>query len=280
MRTCLLTCLIVLVTAPWTMAQDDASMKAFNKLNDAFKAKVTAFREEARGIKDRDAYFALYEKKYPKAGPIVPEMLAIVKKYPGSDGAMNALQWILNNDRENGEALSLPYLGDQFIDRPEVKRVVSRLAYSSSNAAREFLLKAAKSENHEIRGHALFGLGKWHATAATAMGRMKTYSEQQATSFRKRMGETAVSYIQSAGNTQLEQIALMYFHEVANDYGDVIQYRKRTLADAARGAIFEMTNLAIGKEAPDIVAEDIDGVEFALSDYRGKVVVLDFWGNW
>ena len=32
--------------------------------------------------------------------------------------------------------------------------------------------------------------------------------------------------------------------------------------------------------APEIEAEDLDGVSFKLSDYRGKVVVLDFWGNW
>ncbi|MDP6424698.1 MAG: redoxin domain-containing protein [Planctomycetota bacterium] len=32
--------------------------------------------------------------------------------------------------------------------------------------------------------------------------------------------------------------------------------------------------------APDIVGKDIDGHTFKLSDYRGKVVVLDFWGDW
>jgi predicted Zn finger-like uncharacterized protein len=39
-------------------------------------------------------------------------------------------------------------------------------------------------------------------------------------------------------------------------------------------------NLSVGKVAPDIEGEDIDGQKFKLSDYRGKVVVLDFWGNW
>ncbi len=38
--------------------------------------------------------------------------------------------------------------------------------------------------------------------------------------------------------------------------------------------------LAIGQRAPEIEGEDIDGVTFKLSDYRGKVVVLDFWGDW
>jgi hypothetical protein len=36
----------------------------------------------------------------------------------------------------------------------------------------------------------------------------------------------------------------------------------------------------VGTKAPEIEGTDIDGKKFKLSDYRGKVVVLDFWGNW
>ncbi len=36
----------------------------------------------------------------------------------------------------------------------------------------------------------------------------------------------------------------------------------------------------IGQVAPDIVGKDYDGVEFKLSDYRGKVTVLYFTGEW
>lgn len=39
-------------------------------------------------------------------------------------------------------------------------------------------------------------------------------------------------------------------------------------------------HLRVGKEALDIKGADLDGKEFRLSDYRGKVVLLDFWGNW
>lgn len=38
--------------------------------------------------------------------------------------------------------------------------------------------------------------------------------------------------------------------------------------------------LGVGKPAPDIEGSDIDGKLFKLSDYRGKVVMLDFWGHW
>jgi hypothetical protein len=41
-----------------------------------------------------------------------------------------------------------------------------------------------------------------------------------------------------------------------------------------------MRNLRVGKEALDIKGPDLDGKEFKLSDYRGKVVLLDFWGHW
>ena len=38
--------------------------------------------------------------------------------------------------------------------------------------------------------------------------------------------------------------------------------------------------LAIGQTAPEITGADQDGTQFKLSDYRGKVVVIDFWGDW
>ncbi len=36
----------------------------------------------------------------------------------------------------------------------------------------------------------------------------------------------------------------------------------------------------VGDTADDIEGEDLSGAKFKLSDYRGKVVVLDFWGDW
>jgi hypothetical protein len=38
--------------------------------------------------------------------------------------------------------------------------------------------------------------------------------------------------------------------------------------------------IQVGNRAPEIEGEDIQGAKFKLSDYRGKVVMLDFWGNW
>lgn len=52
------------------------------------------------------------------------------------------------------------------------------------------------------------------------------------------------------------------------------------LGDRIAAPTFEKERLQIGMEAPDIAGEDLDGASFKLSDYRGKVVVLDYWGFW
>jgi hypothetical protein len=52
------------------------------------------------------------------------------------------------------------------------------------------------------------------------------------------------------------------------------------LGDLAVRELFELRHLQPGKPAPEIVGEDIDGKPMKLSDFRGKVVLLDFWGMW
>ncbi len=48
----------------------------------------------------------------------------------------------------------------------------------------------------------------------------------------------------------------------------------------AGGQAFAFENLNIGQTAPEIVGQDVDGNPMKLSDFAGKVVVLDFWGFW
>jgi hypothetical protein len=50
--------------------------------------------------------------------------------------------------------------------------------------------------------------------------------------------------------------------------------------EAKPGANTSGAGIEIGQKAMEINGEDIDGQPFKLSDYRGKVVVLDFWGHW
>jgi hypothetical protein len=74
---------------------------------------------------------------------------------------------------------------------------------------------------------------------------------------------------------ELYQKARTFFAEGAKKYAG-----EKALATQFKDGLFLLEHLSIGKVAPEIEAEDLDGKKFKLSDYRGKVVVLDFWGNW
>lgn len=53
-----------------------------------------------------------------------------------------------------------------------------------------------------------------------------------------------------------------------------------SLAKRIRSEIDTRETFSIGMVAPDIEGIDLDGTAFKLSDYDGKVVFLDFWGDW
>jgi peroxiredoxin len=42
----------------------------------------------------------------------------------------------------------------------------------------------------------------------------------------------------------------------------------------------DILSLVVGRPAPEIDGTDLDGKHMKLSDYRGKVIVLTFWGSW
>jgi hypothetical protein len=54
----------------------------------------------------------------------------------------------------------------------------------------------------------------------------------------------------------------------------------RPFVDRAKKELDDLTLRGIGKPVPDISGLDLDGKSFKLSDYKGKVVLLDFWGFW
>ncbi len=61
--------------------------------------------------------------------------------------------------------------------------------------------------------------------------------------------------------------------------GELSDGRDR-LVDLARAQLDSLRTRSVGMVAPEIEDEDTDGRPMRLSDYRGRVVVLSFWGNW
>ena len=54
----------------------------------------------------------------------------------------------------------------------------------------------------------------------------------------------------------------------------------RTFADAEADLIRSIRHGTVGSKVPDLVGGRLDGAPERLSDYRGRVVLLDFWATW
>ena len=68
-------------------------------------------------------------------------------------------------------------------------------------------------------------------------------------------------------------------YETAKSAFDVIasEIKRGSLADELN---YEFNNLIIGKTIPNFKQRDINGKEINLYDYRGKIVLVDFWASW
>jgi thiol-disulfide isomerase/thioredoxin len=138
-----------------------------------------------------------------------------------------------------------------------------------------------KSPHPEVKADACFSLGIFiedKAQFARYLGRHPGGGSYQA--FLKAMlGEDGLKRLQASDPAKLDAEAADLYRQIVERYPDASN-ASGNLAKQAEGRIFSIQNLRIGKVAPDIVGQDLDGKPMKLSDFRGKVVVLNFWATW
>lgn len=67
---------------------------------------------------------------------------------------------------------------------------------------------------------------------------------------------------------------------VASEYGDVTVFQGEPGGEAIQPVLYVLDNLAIGQTIPEANAQRIGGDQESLSQYRGNVLLLDFWATW
>jgi len=82
-----------------------------------------------------------------------------------------------------------------------------------------------------------------------------------------------------ARSEQIQKESEALLGETAGRFADVEIPREGSVGRKAEGVLFDRRHLSVGKPSPDIEGVDQDGRELALSDYKGKVVLLDFWSE-
>jgi hypothetical protein len=257
-------------------------------VNDFYKS----VEEKTKNAKTDEERSKIYDD-FPKPDETVNKLWELLDKNPKEkDAALTALQWILNNTGydEKGQTSrnkALDLLVKNHADDPNVAPILSRLQYTPSAKAEELLRAVvAKNPSKDTKGKAYLALGSYLKQLSETVRRIKDSPEEakQMESFAG--GKEFLEKLKASDPDKLAKEAEAAFEEAAAKYGDVVLYtnprtmKSMTIGASAAGELFEIRNLSIGKTVPDIEGDDLEGKAFKLSDYRGKVVVLDFWGNW
>lgn len=223
----------------------DEQLKA---IQEKYDEEYTAFRSAMRSAKTPKDRMEVQREKLPDADAYADQMFELVDAHPESEVAVDALVWVSQRARGAKGDEATARLVSEYPNNDKTAPVVMMMRYSQGADTKDQLRELLGSENRTIQAVSSFTLG---------------------------------SMLMKDGDSRDEGVALL--EKVVNEYEDAsfaINGRTYEIAPRAEGALFEATKLQIGMEAPDIEAADLDGVEFKLSDYRGKVVLLDFWGNW
>lgn len=236
----LLRVLCLLVLAPLTMF----SQQATPSFTARFERIQKQFADEQRAFEEAHRKATTDEQRnqliFPDRDKYGREMLALAEQHIQDPVSIGALIWTLAHSRHGSE--------------------------SAANALSLLQKHHIADERMEAVCEAL----EFNDTDAT-QAFLKQLIDKNPHRKVKAAAALALGQIHAEENPRQAE---RYFKDVAEKYGTPQQI------ESARQHLFEMQNLAIGKAAPEIEGQDIDGNTFKLSDYRGKVVVLSFWGDW
>ena len=136
-----------------------------------------------------------------------------------------------------------------------------------------------KSPHREVRAQACLALAQF---LSSRLQRLDMVVEQPrlAAEFEALVGKEYLARLRHQDRKMAMREVEAFFEQAAEHYGDVKMPEGGTVGAEARAGLFEIRHLTVGVEAPEIEGVDQYGVKFKLTDYRGKVVLLDFWGEY
>jgi hypothetical protein len=216
------------------------------KCLDDWRAESKKAQEAAKNAKPGETVPAMSMR--PDLGPVAEKAMSFATEFAGSDDAVQFLVMAMQSSTDQKVAQkALDVLLTGHLDSAGLAKIGSFFPHLSNVVGKEAvgpaMDKLGKSANVTVRGWATFA--KHQSTIETGARDSEAYAAAKA---------ELLKTVDEAGDKQL--------------------------ASHIRQAIDLREKYGAGNAAPDIAGVDLDGVAFKLSDYKGKVIFLDFWGDW
>lgn len=234
-------------SAPQVRAEDDAFLIESKN----YAAATKKWRDERRAAaKESPEKEAEVRARHPVHG-FWPRMEALA-----DDGDGRALAWMVEASSDRHEKTTeIVALKDQLL---------ARLFEQHRNgvwAATGLVELIARQRSWYDEG--------WVRTKLSELAEKSTHKEVSAAAYAELAQRLSTSKATAEDRKRAEELLA----KIEKDFADTNAARQ--LAIKREAGAYE-----VGGTPGDFDAVDPDGVAFKLSDYRGKVVLLDFWGFW
>jgi thiol-disulfide isomerase/thioredoxin len=275
------------VSPPWAIIQETPELE-FKKVHDDFNKAQMSFVAELRKAKSQDEAFIIKTRLAPNVNEFIPRFLALAKKAPKSKVSFDALSWIIRHSDNYAiipeEEQAVAILMRDHLENLGLGELAFLVMSSRTEVAKSLLHQMASSAlDHPNKGQACFSLASICQSWADQADHFKWMSnetrQKQSTipDYAKWMAWTA-----KLNASNLRQESERYFELVVVRFSNLPRFKKQkqTLGELSRIELDNMRRLAVGKQAPETVGDDIEENPIKLSEFRGKVVVVSFWASW
>jgi hypothetical protein len=236
----------------------------YQALVEEFDDAQQAFLKYYEEAKTQEEKLKVQKEKRPQPDKFAPKFIELAEKNAKDPAALDALVWVLTNTAASGpankgspRAKAIALVSRNHVKSDKLGPACQALGSHGDEKEAETLLRTIvqKNPHREVQGMAWLGLAQMLKRRAESMPDAKV-------------------------REKVQRESAQLFGRIIKQYADVKGSSGGTIADQANNELFAFEVPSIGMTASDIKGEDLDGKRFKLGDYRGKVVLLDFWGNW
>jgi peroxiredoxin len=251
------------------------------KYDDAMQAFNKAVEEAATQDEKRQ----LFLEKYPKPSKYAPRFLHLAEKYPDDAASLDALTWVLTHPggddigRDGARARALDILRNDHVTSDRLGPICVAMGLTGVATDEAFLRTVLdKNPHRDVQGQACLALAQTLKNAAETRAQLQAHPGLRK-QYEQTFGPEVIKELLARDPDKLAKEIEQLYERVAKQYAD-IKYTRGTLGRVAEAELFEIRNLAVGKTVPDLEGTDADGKKYKLNNYRGKIVVIDFWATW
>lgn len=225
---------------------------------------------------------------YQHYNRVAVELVDLAEQYPHDPLALDALiqaGWQVNTipwpvevaGEDTARRRAYALLQRDHVQSDKLGPLCHRVSFGYCQEYESFLRAVLEKNPHpEVQGLACLGLAHFLNGRLQRLDLVKEQPER-AKEFENLFGKEYLQELLRQDRSEAIGEMEALFERAAEQYAEVTVPYGGTVGQKATAELFEIRHLGIGKVAPDIEGEDQDGQRFKLSDYRGKVVLLDFW---